>query len=207
MTGGGSPYPFVHGVESQDVRKVLWSHAGVFQEPAFEMSPGPTHFTRQCLDADPTVVLFQTTNGVFERQIPSIVWSKPLAKPHLETRDTIFLGREVHELVLEPSGRSVEDLFAVKCAVGDSAVRWAKKAVSRLGPDDDPDRIDPIGKRQAPGWVRMLDRMSLDAGCRRALSPIWHRIAPANGKISLTSPSGTMSRRGSAGVDGPLSCA
>ena len=72
-TVGGSPYPFVHGVESQDVCEIFWSHAGVFQEPAFEMSPGPAHFARQRLDTDPTFVLFQTTNGVLERQISSIV--------------------------------------------------------------------------------------------------------------------------------------
>jgi hypothetical protein len=72
-TVGGSPYPFVHGVESQHVCEIFWSHASVFQEPAFEMSPGPAHFARQCLDADPTFVLFQTTNGVLERQISSIV--------------------------------------------------------------------------------------------------------------------------------------
>jgi hypothetical protein len=47
VTVGGSPHPFVHGVESQDVREIFWSHAGVFQEPAFEMSPGPGYFVRQ----------------------------------------------------------------------------------------------------------------------------------------------------------------
>jgi hypothetical protein len=53
---------------------IFWSHAGVFQEPAFEMS-GPAHFARQCLEAEPTFVLSQTTNGVLERQISSIVSS------------------------------------------------------------------------------------------------------------------------------------
>ena len=73
VTVGGSPYPLVHGVKPQDVRQIFWSHARVFQEPAFEMSPGPAHFARQRFDADPTFVLFQTTNGVLERQISSIV--------------------------------------------------------------------------------------------------------------------------------------
>ena len=75
VTVGGSPHPFVHSVESQDVRKVFWSHAGVFQELPFEMSTGPPHFARQCFNPDPTFVLFQTTNRVFERQVSSIVSS------------------------------------------------------------------------------------------------------------------------------------
>ena len=75
VTVGGSSYPLVHGVESQYVRKVLGSNADALQEPAFKMSAGPAHFTRQRLDADSAFVLLEMTHGVLERQISSIVSS------------------------------------------------------------------------------------------------------------------------------------
>ena len=147
MTIGGSPHPFVHGVESQHIRKVLWADADALQEPAFEMTAGAAEGARQRFNSDPALVLLQTANGMLESQISPFVSSQPLAERSLETRDAIFLAVQVHESVLEPARPGVEDLFAVERAVDNAAVRLANQSVGGFRPYDDPNRGDAVGER------------------------------------------------------------
>ena len=139
-------------------------------------------------------MLFQTTSSVLERQISSIVSSSPLAKPHLETRDTMFLGRQVHQLVLSVR-RSVRSLRRRR-AVGDS--RW--RAENSVGPQP----YDPVHRTigdVAPGSRRSPERRVWMPGQAHVR---YCRIAgERNDQLDVRLGMATWSRF----VDGLLSCA